>query len=110
MLSATFDGLDEPASEVAFGSISPCNGPCTVIGRNATAGAADAAFVNAVTSHATGQADCGGGGHLTYFVVSVSLAVGQQLRCSATLTSCKRFRSRPHAESAVRSVAKLSAT
>ncbi|OSI81004.1 MmgE/PrpD family protein, partial [Bradyrhizobium canariense] len=82
MLSVTFDGLDEPASEVAFRSVSPCDGPCTVIGRSATATAADAAFVNAVTSHVTGQADCGGGGHPGTFVVPVSLALGEQYRRS----------------------------
>lgn len=50
MLSVTFDGLDLPASEVAFRFVSPSEGrPCTVIGRNATTAAADTAFVNAVT-------------------------------------------------------------
>jgi len=81
-LSVTFDGLDEPTSRVAFRSVSPCDGPCTVIGRNATAAAADAAFVNAVTSHATAQADCGGGGHPGTYVVPVSLALGEQHRSS----------------------------
>lgn len=82
MLSVTFGGLDEPASGVAFRSINPSNGPCTVIGRNATAAAADAAFVNAVTSHTTGQEDCGGGSHPGTFVLPVSLAVGEQYRRS----------------------------
>lgn len=63
VMSVTFNGLDEPASGVAFRSVSPCDSPCTVIGRNATAAAADAAFVNAVTSHTTGQENVGGGGH-----------------------------------------------
>lgn len=81
-LNVTFDGLDEPTSQVAFRSVSPCHGPCTVIGRNTTAAAADAAFVNAVTSHATVQADCGGGGHPETFVVPVALALGEQHRRS----------------------------
>ncbi|WP_354101813.1 hypothetical protein [Bradyrhizobium sp. RT5a] len=50
-LGVTFNGLDLPALEVAFRSRSPSVGPCTVIGRDATAAAADAAFVNAVMSH-----------------------------------------------------------
>ncbi|WP_375167031.1 MmgE/PrpD family protein [Bradyrhizobium brasilense] len=61
ILSVTIDGLDEPALEIAFRPVTPCDGPCTVIGRCATTAAADAAFVNAITSHVTGQADCGGG-------------------------------------------------
>ncbi|WP_439397370.1 MmgE/PrpD family protein [Bradyrhizobium sp. PMVTL-01] len=52
------------------------------IGRSATVTAADAPFVNAVASHVTGQADCGGGGHPGTFVVPVSLAVGEQRRRS----------------------------
>lgn len=82
MLSVTFNGLDEPASGVAFRSVNPCEGPCTVIGRNATATAADAAFVNAVTSHSTVQEDCGGGSHPGTYVIPVSLAVGEQYRRS----------------------------
>ncbi|MCK1353262.1 MmgE/PrpD family protein [Bradyrhizobium sp. CW7] len=82
MLSVTFDGLNDPASETAFRSMTPSYGPCSIIGRKATAAAADAAFVNAVTSHATGQADCGGGGHPGTFVVPVCLAVGEQHRRS----------------------------
>jgi 2-methylcitrate dehydratase PrpD len=81
-LSVIYDGLGEPASRVAFDSVRPCDGPCTVIGRNATALAADAAFVNAVASHVTGQADCGGGGHPGTFVIPVSLALGERYRCS----------------------------
>ncbi|UWU83096.1 MmgE/PrpD family protein [Bradyrhizobium yuanmingense] len=53
-----------------------------MIGRNATAVAADAAFVNAVASHTTSQVDCGGGGHPGSFVVPVSLALGEQYRRS----------------------------
>lgn len=82
MLTVTFDGLDDPASKVAFRSISSSGGPCTVIGRKATATALGAAFVNAVRSHATGPADCGGGGHPGTFVVPVSLALGEQHRRS----------------------------
>ncbi|MCK1757014.1 MmgE/PrpD family protein [Bradyrhizobium sp. 137] len=82
MLSVTFDGLEEPASAVAFRSVGPSDGLCTVIGCSATAAAADAAFVNAVTSHTTGQADCGGGGHPGTFVVPVSLSLGEQHRRS----------------------------
>ncbi|MCK1680057.1 MmgE/PrpD family protein [Bradyrhizobium sp. 147] len=78
MLGVTLDGLDQPSSVVAFRSVGPCAGPCTVIGRNTTAAAADAAFVNAVTSHTTGQEDCGGGVHPGTFVVPVSLALGEQ--------------------------------
>lgn len=81
-LSVTFNGLEQPASGVAFRSVSPCEGPCTLIGRSATAAAADAAFVNAVTSHTTVQEDCGGGSHPGTFVVPVSLAVGEQYRRS----------------------------
>ncbi|MET4323948.1 MmgE/PrpD family protein [Bradyrhizobium sp. RT5a] len=81
-MSVTFNGLDLPASGVAFRSVSPCDGPCTVIGRNATAAAADAAFVNGVTSHTTGQEDDGGGGHPGTFVVPVSLAIAEQHRRS----------------------------
>jgi len=81
-LSVTFNGLEQPASEVAFRSVSPCDGPCTVIGRKASAGAADAAFVNAVTSHTTAQEDDGGGGHPGTYVVPASLAVGEQYRRS----------------------------
>ncbi|WP_050425668.1 MmgE/PrpD family protein [Bradyrhizobium tropiciagri] len=77
-LAVTFDGLDEPAPRVAFRSVSPCSGPCTIIGRNATAAGADAAFVNAVTSHVTAQADSGFGGHPGTYVVPVALAVGEQ--------------------------------
>lgn len=82
MLGVTFDGLDYPASEVAFRSVNPSDGPCTVIGRKVTTTAADAAFVNAVTSHITGQADNGGGSHPGTFVVPVSLALGEQHRRS----------------------------
>lgn len=81
-LSVTFNGLDEPASGVAFRSVGPSKGPCTVIGRGATAAATDAAFVNAVTSHTTGQEDVGGGAHPGVYVVPVALAVGEQHRCS----------------------------
>jgi len=82
MLSVILNGLDEPGSEVAFRSVSPCVGPCTVIGRNATASSADAAFVNAVTSHTTGQEDDGGGSHPGTYVVPVALAAGEQHRRS----------------------------
>jgi 2-methylcitrate dehydratase PrpD len=81
-MSVTFGGLDLEASRVAFGSVSPCGGPCTVIGRNATAAAPDAAFVNAVTSHTTVQEDYGGGSHPGTYVIPVSLAVGEQHRRS----------------------------
>ncbi|WP_439397534.1 MmgE/PrpD family protein [Bradyrhizobium sp. PMVTL-01] len=79
-LSVTFDGLDEPASGVAFRSIHPSVGPCTLIGRNASASPSDAAFVNAVGSHVTAQADCGGGGHPGTFVIPVALAIGELRR------------------------------
>jgi len=82
MLSVTFNGLDEPPSEVAFRSVTPCGGPCTVIGRNPTAAAADAAFVNAVTSHASGQEDDGGGNHPLTYVIPAALAVGELHRRS----------------------------
>ncbi|MCK1709589.1 MmgE/PrpD family protein [Bradyrhizobium sp. 143] len=81
-LSVTFNGLNEPASGVAFRSIGPSSGPCTVIGRDVTAAAADAAFVNAVTSHTTCQEDVGGGAHPGVYVVPVALAIGEQHRCS----------------------------
>lgn len=80
MLSVTFDGLDQPVSGVALRSVGRSVGPCTVIGRKATAAAPDAAFVNAVTSHITSQMDCGGGGHPGTFVIPVSLALGEQFR------------------------------
>lgn len=81
-LAVTFDGLDEPASKVAFRSVNSSGGACTLIGRIASAAAADAAFVNAVACHATGQADCGGGGHPGTYVIPVALAVGEQRRRS----------------------------
>ncbi|UPJ79258.1 MmgE/PrpD family protein [Bradyrhizobium sp. 183] len=81
-LGVTFDGLDEQASQVAFRSVSPCEGPYTMIGRKTTATAADAAFVNAVASSVSAQADCGGGSHTGISVIPVSLALGEQYRCS----------------------------
>jgi len=46
------------------------------------ASAADAAFANAVTAHATLQEDLGGGGHPGVYVVPVALAIAEQRRCS----------------------------
>ena len=77
-LGVTCSGLAEPVASVARASIGDSCGSCTVIGRTIQVSMSDAAFVNAVTGHATLQEDLGGGGHPGTYIVPVVLAVGEE--------------------------------
>ena len=77
-LGVTCSGLAEPVASVARASIGDSRGSCTVIGRTVQVAMSDAAFVNAVTGHATLQEDLGGGGHPGTYIVPVVLAVGEE--------------------------------
>lgn len=77
-LGVTCDAMAEPVASVARASIGESRGRCTIIGRSSQVGMCDAAFVNAVTGHATLQEDLGGGGHPGTYIVPVVLAVGEE--------------------------------
>jgi 2-methylcitrate dehydratase PrpD len=75
-------GRDLPGASLAWKSVAPNSGACTVIGRPTGVSAPDAAFANAVAGHSSLKEDCGPGGlregsHPGTYVIPSALAAAE---------------------------------